>query len=41
MSAADDHDEDTLLMRILGNEILWVSVAVIGILCLAFYLATK
>jgi len=39
--SADDQDEDSLLMRILGNEIIWVSVAVVGILCLAFYLATK
>jgi hypothetical protein len=39
--SADDEEEDALLMRILGNEILWVSVAAVAILCLAFYLATK
>ncbi len=39
--SADDEEEDSLLMRILGNEILWVAVAVVGILALAFHLATK
>ena len=39
--AADEEDEDSLLMRILTNEILWVAIAVVVILGLAFHLATK
>jgi hypothetical protein len=39
--AADEEDEDSLLMRILTNEILWVAIAAVVILGLAFHLATK
>ncbi|HVE38516.1 MAG TPA: hypothetical protein VNM14_01425 [Planctomycetota bacterium] len=39
--AADEEDEDSLLMRIVSNELLWVVIAALGILGLAFHLATK
>lgn len=38
---AGDEDDDPLLVRIVTNEILWVAVAAIGILLLAFHLATR
>ena len=38
---AVDEDDDSLLMRILGNETLWVAVAAAIILGIAFHLATK
>ena len=37
----DEPDDDPLWLRIVTNEILWVAVAVLGILGLAFHLATK
>jgi len=39
--SSDEEDEDSPLMRIVLNENLWVVLAGIGILALAFYLATK
>jgi hypothetical protein len=36
-----DEDDDPLWKRIVGNEILWVVLAAILILGLAFHLATK
>ena len=39
--AADDDDEGSFLMRLLTNEILWVAVAALAILGLAFHLATR
>jgi hypothetical protein len=37
----DEIDDDSLLRRIVTNENLWVVLAGVGILALAFYLATK
>jgi hypothetical protein len=37
----DEEDEDSLLMRIVSNELVWVAIAALGILGLAFHLATK
>ena len=39
--AEDEEDEESFLMRVLTNEILWVAIAAVGILVLAFHLATK
>ena len=39
--AADEEDEDSLLMRIVSNELLWVAIAALVILGIAFHLATK
>jgi hypothetical protein len=39
--SSDEEDDGSLLMRIVSNEILWVAIAALGILGLAFYLATK
>jgi hypothetical protein len=39
--AEDEDDEESLLMRVVTNEILWVAIAALGILVLAFHLATK
>ena len=39
--SADEEAEDSLLMRIVSNELLWVAIAALGILGLAFHLATK
>jgi hypothetical protein len=36
-----EEDDDSLLMRIVTNEIVWVAIAAAGILALAFHLATK
>ena len=39
--SADDEDEGSLLMRIVSNELVWVAIAALGILGLAFHLVTK
>lgn len=39
--SGDEEGDDSLLMRIVTNEILWVAIAALGILGLAFHLATK
>lgn len=36
----DDYDDDPLWKRIVTNEILWVVVAALVVLGLAFHLAT-
>jgi len=36
-----DEDDEPLWKRIVTNEILWVAIAALGILGLAFHLATK
>ncbi len=36
-----DSDEESVWMRLVTNELLWVAVAAVIILGLAFYLATK
>ena len=36
-----EEEDDSLLMRLVTNEILWVAVAALVILALAFHLATK
>jgi hypothetical protein len=41
MASDEEVDDESLLMRILTNEILWVAIAALGILGLAFHLATK
>jgi hypothetical protein len=38
---SDEEVDDPLWMRIVTNEILWVAVAAIVILGIAFHLATK
>jgi len=38
---SDEERDDPLWMRIVTNEILWVAVAAIVILGIAFHLATK
>ena len=38
---SDEELDDPLWMRIVTNEILWVAVAAIVILGIAFHLATK
>jgi len=37
----EEGEDDPLWMRIVTNEILWVAVAAIVILGIAFHLATK
>jgi len=34
-------DDDPLWKQVLTHELLWVAIAALGILGLAFYLATK
>jgi hypothetical protein len=38
---AVEEEDDPLWLRIVTNEILWVTIAALGILGLAFHLATK
>lgn len=38
---AVEEDDDPLWLRILTHEILWVSLAAVVILAIAFHLATK
>jgi len=38
---SDEEDDGPLWLRIVTNEILWVAVAAILILGIAFHLATK
>jgi len=38
---AVEEDDDSLLVRIVTNEILWVAIAAALILGIAFHLATK